>query len=81
MTKRRSASMVGGLAVLALAAPQAWAAPPNPVTTGHQDTVTVNCTDVPGFTSDQNSLFGQTTETNAFNRAPHAIESSCVLTP
>jgi hypothetical protein len=41
MTKRRNA-LVGGLAVLALAVPQAWAGPPNPVTTGHDDTVTVN---------------------------------------
>ena len=81
MTKRRNA-IVGGLAALSLTiVPGAWARPPAPVTTGHVDTVTVSCTDVPSFTADQNALFGQQTETTAFNTAPKHLDSSCELEP
>ena len=81
MAKRRNA-VVGGLAALSLMmVPAAWAQPPGSVTTGHDDTVTVSCTDVPSFTADQNALFGQQRETTAFNTAPKNIESSCELEP
>jgi hypothetical protein len=81
MTKRRNA-VVGGLAALSLTmVPAAWAQPPGSVTTGHDDTVTVSCTDVPSFTADQNALFGQQTETTAFNTAPRTLTPAASWSP
>jgi hypothetical protein len=81
MTKRRNALAVG-IATLSLGmVPTAWAAkpgpapPPGPGFTGHNQTVTVVCDEVPPFTADANASFGQQTQVAAFNATPQ--DTSC----
>ena len=69
--------MVGVAALSFTMVPAAWADDPRAHYTGHDQTATVSCTDVPPFVVDANALFGQQTETTAFNATPQ--DSICVV--
>lgn len=49
--------------------------------TGHQQTATVSCSGGSGFVVDGNALFGQQTETAAWNAGNHGTTCSATLTP
>jgi Spy/CpxP family protein refolding chaperone len=69
MRKRRNAVVAGIAALCLVVVPAAWADDPGADSPGHQ-TATVSCSGGSGFVVDANALFGQQTETAAFNAAP-----------
>jgi hypothetical protein len=77
MTKRGNAVVVGLAALSLTMVPAARAGNPGPHSTGHDQTATVSCTGVSSFVVDANALFGQQTETAAFNAAPP--DSTCAV--
>ena len=49
--------------------------------TGHEVTATVSCSGGSGFVVDANALFGQQTETAAWNAGEHGTTCGVVLNP
>jgi len=79
MTKRQNAVVVGVAALSLTMVPAAWAGHTEPHYTGHERTATVSCSGGSGFVVDANALFGQQTETAAWNAADHG--TTCGATP
>jgi hypothetical protein len=74
---RRFAALITAAALAGLAAaPAADAA-----YTAHSTTATVGCSGGSGFTVDANALFGQQTETNAWNAGDHGTTCGATLNP
>ncbi len=60
-------------------APTALAGNPGPHFTAHSKTATVSCSGGSGFTVDGNALFGQETETAAWNAGDHGTTCGAAL--
>ncbi len=78
MTKHRNAVVVGVAALSLTVVPAAWAGHSKPHYAGHERTATVSCSGGTGFVVDANALFGQQTETAAWNAGEHG--TTCVAT-
>lgn len=65
--------------LLGVIAPTAWAGHPGPHFTAHSRTATVSCSGGSGFTVDGNALFGQQTETAAWNAGDHGTTCGATL--
>jgi hypothetical protein len=53
----------------------------NAAYTAHSTTATVSCSGGTGFTVDANALFGQQTETSAWNAGDHGTTCGATLNP
>ncbi len=81
MAKRRNA-VVAGVAALSLTmVPPASAGHSEPHYTGHERTATTSCSGGTGFVVDANALFGQQTETAAWNAGDHGTTCEATLDP
>jgi hypothetical protein len=60
-------------------APAAHAAGPDQHFTAHSATVTASCSGGTGFVTDGNALFGQQTETSAWNAGDHGTTCGATL--
>jgi hypothetical protein len=81
MTKHRNAVVLGAVVLSFAMAPAAWAGHPGPHYTGHEQTATVSCTGGTGYVVDANALFGQQTETAAWNAGDHGTTCGVTLDP
>jgi hypothetical protein len=81
MRKQRNA-IVAAVAALSLTiVPAASAGNPGPHYTGHEQTATASCSGGTGFVVDANALFGQQTETAAWNAGEHGTTCGVTLNP
>ena len=78
MTRRRNALIVAAAGLSLTMVPAAWA---DPQFTGHEQTATASCSGGTGFVVDANALFGQQTETAAWNAGDHGTTCGVTLNP
>ena len=81
MTTCRNAVVVGVAALTLAMVPSAKAGHPGPHSTGHEQTARASCSGGTGFVVDGNALFGQETETAAWNEGDHGTTCGVTLNP